>query len=97
MHEQQSLSRGELAGGKTGDNLRYTLPHIRGDLVRYVSGTESSCHNIGILSQISDQTILQIQDKVPNKLDAPAQTLSVCWNRVDGAHLSLLCGGGFTW
>jgi hypothetical protein len=65
MHKQdKKLVAGELAGGKTGKNLRYTLPSIRGDLIRYVNGKEEECHNIGLLSQIADQVILQIQDEV---------------------------------
>ena len=65
MHKHLgSLAAGELAGGKSGKNLRYTLPSVRGDLIRYVSGKEDECHNIGLLSQIADQMILQIQDQV---------------------------------
>ncbi len=59
-----SLSPGELAGGKSGNNIRYTLPSVRGDLIRYVSGKEEECHNIGLLSEISDQMMLKLKDMV---------------------------------
>jgi hypothetical protein len=65
MHTQgDHLLPGELAGGKSGKNLRYTLPSVRGDLIRYVSGKEEDCHNIGLLSEISDQMILKLKDLV---------------------------------
>jgi hypothetical protein len=66
MHAQGgSLLPGELAGGKSGKNLRYTLPSVRGDLIRYVSGREEECHNIGLCSEIADQMVLKLKDLVP--------------------------------
>ena len=67
MHARDGLVQGELAGGKTGKNLRYKLPNVRGDLIRYVSGKEEDCHNIGLLSEIVDQVILQLQEEVRKK------------------------------
>ncbi len=65
MHAQGgSLQPGELAGGKSGKNLRYTLPSVRGDLIRYVSGREDECHNIDLCSEIADQMILKLRDMV---------------------------------
>ena len=65
MHAQgDSLLPGELAGGKSGKNLRYTLPSVRGDLIRYVSGREEECHNIGLCSEMADQMMLKLKDMV---------------------------------
>jgi hypothetical protein len=86
MHAQgDSLLPGELAGGKSGKNLRYTLPSVRGDLIRYVSGREEECHNIGLFSEIADQMILKLKDLV--------STLQQHYSR--GSSVSSCCADGW--
>ncbi|OQS05809.1 egl nine-like 3 isoform X1 [Thraustotheca clavata] len=45
-HSDQSpfhFEQGALAGGKTGRNLRYEMPSVRGDHVLWLEGTEVNC------------------------------------------------------
>eukprot|EP00290_Baffinella_frigidus_P021619 CAMPEP_0180253438 /NCGR_PEP_ID=MMETSP0987-20121128/39605_1 /TAXON_ID=697907 /ORGANISM="non described non described, Strain CCMP2293" /LENGTH=372 /DNA_ID=CAMNT_0022222315 /DNA_START=1 /DNA_END=1118 /DNA_ORIENTATION=- len=64
MERDGTLHKSELAGGKNGTNMRYTMEEVRGDVVRWVSGKEEGCHNIGLLKEIKDQVVLAVKDKV---------------------------------
>jgi hypothetical protein len=55
------LERGELAGGKTGGNTRYTMEAVRGDVVCWVTGSEEGCHNIGLLRELKDQVVFAVK------------------------------------
>ena len=49
MQRDGLLKESELAGGKSGKNMRYSMSSVRGDVVRFVEGTEDEgCYNIGV-------------------------------------------------
>jgi len=65
MQRDGLLKESELAGGKSGKNMRYTMASIRGDVVRFVDGTEDEgCYNIGLLKEFSDQIVIRVQERV---------------------------------
>ena len=66
MQRDGLLKESELAGGKTGTNMRYSMASVRGDVVRFVDGTEAEgCYNIGLLKEFSDQVVIRVQERVP--------------------------------
>ena len=66
MQRDGLLKESELAGGKTGTNMRYSMASVRGDVVRFVDGTEAEgCYNIGLLKEFSDQVVVRVQERVP--------------------------------
>lgn len=65
MRRDGLLKESELAGGKSGKNMRYSMASIRGDVVRFVDGTEDEgCYNIGLLKEFSDQVVIRVQERV---------------------------------
>jgi hypoxia-inducible factor (prolyl hydroxylase) len=65
MRRDGLLKESELAGGKSGNNMRYSMASIRGDVVRFVDGTEDEgCYNIGLLKEFSDQVVVRVQERV---------------------------------
>jgi hypothetical protein len=62
MQRDGLLKESELAGGKSGKNMRYSMASVRGDVVRFVDGTEEEgCYNIGLLKEFSDQIVVRVQ------------------------------------
>ncbi|RHY33732.1 hypothetical protein DYB32_001443 [Aphanomyces invadans] len=57
-----SFERGVLAGGKTGRNLRYQKPSVRGDDVLWLDGTEPEC------PPIVSQTLRQLDRLIIERL-----------------------------
>lgn len=65
LHANGKLQQSELAGGKTGKNVRYSMSNIRGDVVAFVDGSEQEgCHNMGLLQSFADQIVLRVQERV---------------------------------
>ena len=65
MRRDGLLKESELAGGKSGKNMRYSMASVRGDVVRFVDGTEGEgCYNIGLLKEFSDQVVIRVQERV---------------------------------
>ena len=44
-----------------GGNTRYTMEAVRGDVVRWVTGSEEGCHNIGLLRELKDQVVFAVK------------------------------------
>ncbi|RHY63194.1 hypothetical protein DYB34_008897 [Aphanomyces astaci] len=59
-----SFERGVLAGGKTGRNLRYEKPSVRGDDVVWLDGSEASCP--GIVKQTLRQLDRLVMERLAN-------------------------------
>lgn len=49
--------RGELAGGRTGANLKYSMSHVRGDYVCWLSGEEPGCAHLRKLLSLIDHMV----------------------------------------
>jgi hypothetical protein len=64
LHANGKLQQSELAGGKTGKNVRYTMSDVRGDVVAFITGQEEGCFNIGLLKEFADQIIVRVQEQV---------------------------------
>jgi len=74
MERNGTLRQSELAGGKTGKNMRYSMAAVRGDIVRFVEGTkDEGCYNIGLLKEFSDQIVIRVQERVEELQDQVIQ------------------------
>ncbi|EKX51929.1 hypothetical protein GUITHDRAFT_58077, partial [Guillardia theta CCMP2712] len=95
MHHVGEMKLSELAGGRTGDNLRYSMAEVRGDVVRFVNGTEKDCQGIGILRDLSDQVIIRVQEKLPELAGEVIQRGNLmCTCYPGGASKAAPCGRG---
>lgn len=79
MQREGLLRESELAGGKSGKNMRYSMASVRGDVVRFVDGTEDEgCCNIGMLKDFSDQIVIRVQVPVAAERSLVLACLRAC-------------------
>lgn len=64
MEEKRAtFTRGELAGGKTGQNLRYQMAHVRGDYVLWIDEFDSFCPPV--IRQVLRQLDRLVLERLP--------------------------------
>jgi hypothetical protein len=68
--DMSDFQQGQLGGGRTGGNLKYTLQHIRGDRVKWFQGTEADMESLQVCLKKVDSFIgclkrytLELKDK----------------------------------
>ena len=96
MHRDGLLKESELAGGKSGKNMRYSMASVRGDVVRFVDGTEDEgCYNIGLLKEFSDQIVIRVQERVDElKGEVIQRGKLMCTCYPGDVNEDMPCGGG---
>ncbi len=63
--EKVHFQQGQLGGGKTGGNVKYSLQHVRGDRIKWYDGTEGGMEVLAYTLRKIDKMLSIIQDKVP--------------------------------
>lgn len=61
---KEEFQQGQLGGGKTGTNVKYSLQHVRGDRIKWFDGTEAGMEVIGHCLLKVDKMLAIIQGMV---------------------------------